>query len=106
MFCSYNEGYGADDLTAFAETHNAFMDDYEMANGTSGYWAATMAPFFEPEEESAFDYMWFNGWTSDEERDAGWAAYNAAAHASTADEFSTCNGPFVFDSRVIYTAGS
>jgi len=62
--------------------------------------------FFEPTAENPFDYMWFNGWTSDQERDAGWAAYNEAAHAATAGEFSTCNGPFIFDSRVIYMAGS
>ena len=106
MFCSYNEGHGADDLAAFVGLHNEFMDAYEAANGPSGYWAATMAPFFEPTAENPFDYMWFNGWTSDEEREAGWAAYNEAAHAATANEFSTCNGPFIFDSRVIYMAGS
>jgi hypothetical protein len=106
MFCSYNEGHGAEDLAAFVELHNEFMDAYEATNGASGYWAATMAPFFEPTVENPFDYMWFNGWTSDQERDAGWAAYNEAAHAATAGEFSTCNGPFIFDSRVIYMAGS
>ena len=104
MFCSYNEGYDAEDLADFVEAHNAFMDGYEAANGVSGYWAATMAPLFDQSGEDSYDYMWFNGWSSDEERDAGWEAYNAAAHAATAEEFSTCDGPYVFDSRVIYTA--
>ena len=105
-FCTFNEGHDQSSLDRFVDAHNVFMDSFESTDGATGYWAATLTPFFEPPEDNPLDYMWFNGFTNDAERAAGWEAYNNAPHADGYAAMSTCTDPAVFDSRVIYMPAS
>ncbi len=98
IFCTYKEGYGAEDLAAHEQRHAAFMDAYEAENGAITYWWATLAPQFETDN---YDFMWFNGWQTDAERDAGWAAYLASPHAEQGAEVIDCSDPALFDSTRI-----
>lgn len=95
LFCSYNEGYGADDLAAHEQRHTAFMDAYEAENGAMTYWWATLSPQFDADN---YDFMWFNAWQTDAEREAGWAAYSASPHAEEGTKAIDCSDPALFDS--------
>lgn len=98
IFCTYKEGHGADDLADHEQRHAAFMDAYEAENGATTYWWATLAPQFETDN---YDFMWFNAWQTDAERDAGWAAYLVSPHAEQGAEVIDCSDPALFDSTRI-----
>ena len=106
MFCTLAEGRTMDDVMAFGAEHNAFVDQWEANDGAGGYWWAILTPNFTVPEEGGFDYAWFNGWTNEAERQAGWAAYSQSPHAALVAENGSCTDPAVFDGQVIYTRPS
>ena len=102
LFCEYNEGKGEADRKEFETMHAAFNDAYETEVGPTSYWWTVMTPMFDLPDQNTPDYMWTNFWSSDAEREAGYAAYAEASHAGKALEDATCQDPAVFDSKVIY----
>ena len=102
IFCSYNEGFGADDMAAYRLAFNAYVDGVAAEAGPSSYWWAYLSPMFDPQPENPFDFMWTNSWATDAERDAGQAAFVETELAAEAQTMLTCSDPFVFDTRRIY----
>ena len=102
LFCSYNEGYGADDMAAYRLAFNAYVDGVAAETGPSRYWWTYLSPMFDPQPENPFDFVWTNSWGADAERDAGQAAFVETDLAAEAQTMLTCSDPFVFDTRRIY----
>lgn len=105
LFCSYNEGFGADDMAAYRLAFNAYVDTIAAEGGPSSYWWGYLSPMFDPDPENPFDFVWSNSWGLDAERDAGQSAFAETQLAADAQTMLTCSDPFVFDARRIY-AGS
>ena len=106
-FCSYKEGKEPADLIAVVEgPHADWIAKFEQENGPSSY----NFKYFRPDFDTAtavrndpvpaeYDFMWLDAHSSEEDRLAGQAAYDATGQDVQAafDEVATCNVPQVFD---------
>jgi len=106
IFCEYNEGMSDADLAAAGATFNAWVDTYEADSGKGSYWWGLMTPQFELPEGLEADYVWFNSWATEAERQAGNAAFMASGLAETFAAIATCQEEAIFDGRAIYVADS
>ena len=82
-FCTYNEGYSENDLTAYQKDLNAI-------EGFSDYWwYVTLEPMFEPDEPKP-DFVWLDLWGSDEDKASDQVVFSNTDLPSQVDEKFSC----------------
>ena len=87
-FCNYKDGYSANDLASFETDYQAWLDEYEVANGPTGYWYVDLVPQFEPDSKP--DFVWLHLWKDAEEKTMGMTAWMAGPLAQAVDQMSSC----------------
>ncbi|MBT4379523.1 MAG: hypothetical protein HN900_01395 [Gammaproteobacteria bacterium] len=97
-FCNYKDGYSAKDLASFETDYAAWLDEYEVGNGPTGYGYLDLVPQFEPDSNP--DFVWSHLWKNAEEKAAGMAAWMAGPLAQIVDQMSSCQN-FDFSIRRI-----
>ena len=103
-FCSYNEGFGEQDLADFETLFIEFLEAYQKENGPNNYAYLLNEPYADAMPPSypidSVGYMWVSMWPNAEEKLAGYAAYMDTDLPELADTFSTCKRD-AFSSRRI-----
>ena len=103
-FCSYNEGFGEQDLADFETLFIEFLEAYQKENGPNNYAYLLNEPYADAMPPSypidSVGYMWVSMWPNVEEKLSGYAAYMDTDLPELADTFSTCKRD-AFSSRRI-----
>ena len=103
-FCSYNEGFGEQDLADFETLFVEFLEAYQKENGPNNYAYLLNEPYADAMPPSypidSVGYMWVSMWPNAEEKLSGYAAYMDTDLPELADTFSTCKRD-AFSSRRI-----
>ena len=103
-FCSYNEGFGEQDLADFETLFIEFLEAYQKENGPNNYAYLLNEPYADAMPPSypidSVGYMWVSMWPNAEEKLSGYAAYMDTDLPELADTFSTCKRD-AFSSRRI-----
>ena len=107
MFCSFNEGKNADDLSPILTgSYEKFLAEYEEANGPSGYFYSIHYPVFDvasaTQSEIApdqYDTVWANYWETNAEKASGMNAFVADGQEIQAefDSVATCGDRLAYD---------
>ena len=103
-FCSYNEGFGEQDLADFETLFIEFLEAYQKESGPNNYAYLLNEPYADAMPPSypidSVGYMWVSMWPNAEEKLSGYAAYMDTDLPELADTFSTCKRD-AFSSRRI-----
>jgi hypothetical protein len=96
LACSFNEGYGRQDLRATVVEYNTYLDS---ANDVGGYYFGVYFPEFDADD----DFLWLNAHSNFDGMAAGNADWeiNGKEMQAKFDEISTCRTPDLYNSWML-----
>jgi hypothetical protein len=97
MFCSFNEGQGADQLkSTISSEFSPWLDAYQEENPEASYNFSIEVPSYDPDPD--FDYLWKNIHRNEAQANAGNAAWaeTGGEIQKKFDTIATCQPPVRF----------